>query len=58
VLMLSSALLAIPPEVVDNPGLWEKIWFALGGAALGKVSLGVIILIAIGIGLYFMTKKA
>jgi hypothetical protein len=56
VLILPSALLAIPPEVA-NPGLWEKIIFLFGSAALAKASLTIVILAALGFAVYYMNTK-
>jgi hypothetical protein len=54
--MFSTGLLAIPPEVADA-GLWEKIWILFGSAALAKLSLTVIIVCALGFGVYYVMNK-
>lgn len=50
-----SVLLAVPPEL-ENRGLWEKILLLFGGAALGKVTLTVIIIAAIGAAIFFIVS--
>ena len=50
----SAALLAAPPI---EPGMWEKLALLLAGGAVGKLSLGVIVLIGALIGGYYLLKR-
>jgi hypothetical protein len=52
---LSSALLAV--EIPDNPDLGGKILLMFGSAALGKISLTVLILVGLGFGAFYLMKK-
>jgi ABC-type transport system involved in cytochrome c biogenesis permease subunit len=67
VLALVAALLVLSPSanaawlalpIPENPGMWEKIAFLLGSAALAKVGEAVIVVAAIGFGLYYLVSKS
>jgi hypothetical protein len=55
VLSLASAVLAL--EIPQDPAVIEKIFALLGGAILGKLSLGLLIVVLVVVGGYFLLKK-